>query len=175
MTHMLKSKFITISRFLFILIVIFACTTQSLAKDYQYISVDFSTDYGNGSDDGGGGGGDDGGGGGGDDGGGGGGDDGGGSGGDDGGGGETATLVNPLESQTLLELFDKLLTGLTLIIIPILILSIIYSGFMFVTAQGNEDKIKKAKRNFQYTMIGIALILGARIIMEIIKSTIESL
>jgi hypothetical protein len=51
----------------------------------------------------------------------------------------------------------------------------IWTGFMFVSAQGNSAKIAKAKQSLIYTAIGTAILLGAWVIAEVIKTTINEL
>jgi hypothetical protein len=52
---------------------------------------------------------------------------------------------------------------------------LIVSGFKFVTAQGSEDKITDAKNTFKYTIIGALIIIGAQVIIDIVKSIISGL
>ncbi len=70
------------------------------------------------------------------------------------------------------ENFAQLICQITCFLQPIIIvlavLMIILSGFQFVTAQGNEEKIKKAKDTFKWTVIGVAIIIGARLIITIL-------
>lgn len=54
----------------------------------------------------------------------------------------------------------------------IVVIYIIYSGFLFVTARGNETKLATAKRAFMYAVIGTAILLGAWAISLAIKATI---
>lgn len=85
------------------------------------------------------------------------------------------TLQNPLggvsDFQSLLNLV------LTKIVIPLgailCALVIIYSGFLFVTARGEEGKIETAKKTFFYAVIGTLVLLGAATIAGIIQSTIK--
>lgn len=58
---------------------------------------------------------------------------------------------------------------------PLMVLAIIWVGFLFVKARGNESKITEAKNAAQYTAIGIAIILGATLIKEILEATIKEL
>ncbi len=58
---------------------------------------------------------------------------------------------------------------------PLMVLAIIWTGFLFVKAQGNEGKISEAKNAARYTAIGIAIILGATLIKEILEATIKEL
>ncbi len=57
----------------------------------------------------------------------------------------------------------------------IVVIMIIYSGFLFVTARGSEDKISEARRNFTYTAIGAAILLGSVALAKMIEATIKSL
>jgi hypothetical protein len=85
-------------------------------------------------------------------------------------------LCNPLKgSDNLLEFLEKVLDLVIRLGAIIALLAIIYSGFLFVIAGGSDEKIKTAKKTLLYTVIGTALILGARVILEVIQGTIESL
>lgn len=59
--------------------------------------------------------------------------------------------------------------------VPIVALAIIYSGFLFVSAQGNSEKLKKAKQSFVYTVIGAAILLGCYVIAHAIKGTVDEI
>ena len=52
---------------------------------------------------------------------------------------------------------------------------IIYAGFLFVTARGNEDKLKDAKSALLNAVIGTAILLGAAAISTIISKTIDAI
>lgn len=81
---------------------------------------------------------------------------------------------NPLEGVDSFQgLIVAIING---IVIPIgatvAVLAIIYSGFLFVTAQGNDEKLKLAKYTFFGAIIGGLILLGAGAIAEAIKGTI---
>ncbi len=85
-------------------------------------------------------------------------------------------LRNPLNNICSFEDFvELLLEAVVRIGLPIAVLFIVYSGFLFATAQGNEEKIKKAKQAFFYTVIGITIFLGAWALAVIIGNTIQLL
>lgn len=67
------------------------------------------------------------------------------------------------------------LKALALIALPIITLFLVYSGFLFIWAQGNKDKLDDAKRNFMYVIIGALLILGAWILATLIAGTVSQL
>lgn len=88
----------------------------------------------------------------------------------------TGDLPNPLGPNTTLWTFINDILGLTIKIgFPIVVLAIVYSGFLFVTAQGNEKDLPKAKQAFMWTVIGAIVLLGAQAISFAIKGTIEEL
>lgn len=62
-----------------------------------------------------------------------------------------------------------------LIGVPIIVIGIIYSGFLFVTGGDNESKVQKARFVFMWTVIGALVLFGAKGIAMAIQSTILSL
>ena len=54
----------------------------------------------------------------------------------------------------------------------VVVIMVIYAGFLFVTAQGNEKKISDAKRGFMYAVIGALILLGSWVIANSIRGTI---
>lgn len=82
---------------------------------------------------------------------------------------------NPIQSTNVGELLDKLFRAVIIIVVPLLVLALVYTGLMFVTAQGNEEKLKTAKRNAKFIIIGIIIIMGARIFISIAESFINAL
>jgi len=55
------------------------------------------------------------------------------------------------------------------IVTPLAILMLILAGFRFATAQGNEEKLKKAKSNFLWTAVGLAVIAASSMIIAYIQ------
>ncbi|MEI6296443.1 MAG: hypothetical protein WCO84_02230 [bacterium] len=89
--------------------------------------------------------------------------------------GDTVGL-NPMGStKTLMELVTKVLDVLIKIGIPLAGLAIAWAGWMFVSANGKEGDVKKAKDALQWTMVGIGVLLGASAIVNVIDNTIKGL
>lgn len=84
-------------------------------------------------------------------------------------------LDNPLGSTTIYQFLEKVLGLMVDIGFPVLVLAIVYTGFLFVKAQGNEAELGKAKQAFFYTIIGGVILLGAEIIVRAISGTINQL
>ena len=85
-------------------------------------------------------------------------------------------LENPLgESSTIPQLIGTIADAVFKIGVPVAALFIIYSGLMFVTARGSEDRLKKAKTTFMWTIVGTAVLLGAKVIAAVVKETVKAL
>lgn len=103
-----------------------------------------------------------------------------------GGGGSTEIKVgisNPFNcgstSQkdcTLLTLIRVILQNIVMPIAAVAItMWIIWAGFQFVTAQGNEKKITDAKQNLLWSLIGAGILLGAAGISVVVENTVRAL
>jgi hypothetical protein len=86
-----------------------------------------------------------------------------------------ADLKNPLKSDTFAELVGNIAEIVAYVGLPVAVIAIIYAGFLFVTARGNEEQIKTAKKAFFWSIIGTALILGALAIAKAIEQFITTL
>ncbi len=84
-------------------------------------------------------------------------------------------LCNPIDADSVQVFLRTLLVGAIKIGIPVIALAIIYSGFLFVSARGNEAKLKTAKDALMYTCIGAAILLGAWALAQIINETVLAL
>jgi hypothetical protein len=87
----------------------------------------------------------------------------------------SADLKNPLQSETFADLIAKITQIVAKVGLPIAVIAIIYAGFLFVTARGNEEQIKTAKKAFFWAIIGTALLLGAWAIATAIKEFLVTL
>lgn len=56
--------------------------------------------------------------------------------------------------------------------VVIVVFFVIYSGFLFVTAQGNAEKLQDARRTFLWVVIGAAILLGSVVIAEAVQTTV---
>ena len=88
---------------------------------------------------------------------------------------QSGKLVNPINANDFGSFIKTLLGGLIKIGIPVIAVAIIYSGFLFVAARGNSEKLSKAKDTLLYTLIGAAILLGSLAIAQLIQATVTSL
>lgn len=88
----------------------------------------------------------------------------------------TSGLTNPLgDTKDLSTLLTKILAGVVQIGGVVVTLMLVYCGFLFVVAQGNEEKIREARTALLWTVIGALVLLGAAALQAVIASTVTSL
>ncbi len=90
--------------------------------------------------------------------------------------GTSITLINPLGSGATLNSF---LTSILDIVIQVgtvvIILMLVYVGFLFVIARGNPGEVTKARDALLWTVIGALILLGAKAIAVGIQATVQAL
>ena len=86
-----------------------------------------------------------------------------------------AALENPLSFDSLEKFFNALLDVVVTIGWPLVVLAVVYTGFLFVQAQGNASKLDDAKRALVWTVIGGLIVLGATAIATFIGGTVDEL
>jgi len=84
-------------------------------------------------------------------------------------------LTNPLSVDSLRKFLDLILDVIVQIGFPLVVLAVIWTGFLFVKAQGNEQKLSEAKEAFIWTVVGALVVLGAFAIGQFICGTVEEI
>jgi len=88
------------------------------------------------------------------------------------------TLQNPLRSDidsvgALVQAFIEIITYIAIIFA---VLAFIWVGFQYVTsaATGNASKIKELHKQLMWLVIGVAIVIAARVIIQIVINTISA-
>ena len=90
--------------------------------------------------------------------------------------GQNVTLINPLGAGTdLPTLINQILAFVIRIGAIVVILMLVYVGFLFVAARGNESKITAARQALLWTIVGALILLGAQVISSGIQATVQAL
>lgn len=84
-------------------------------------------------------------------------------------------LTNPLKAKNIIQFLVQILDILLTFAIPIVVLFIIYGGFKLVVAQGNPSEIEKGRSAILWAIIGGVIVLSAKLIINIIQSTVTAL
>jgi hypothetical protein len=89
--------------------------------------------------------------------------------------GGPCSVRNPLKVTNFCDLLKIVLQAMLIIGLPVAVIFLVLAGLQFITAYGNSTKITDARKNLQWTVIGVAIFLGAWTIAQIIKATLVSL
>ena len=85
------------------------------------------------------------------------------------------TLSNPLKGvnsiSDIVLTFMKILSYLAVIFGVIMLM---WVGFRYVMARGNPDEIKKRSLQLLWVIIGIGVILGARVLITVVINTLQA-
>lgn len=90
-------------------------------------------------------------------------------------GGDPGGLTNPLSVDSLRKFLDLILDVIVQIGWPLVVLAVIWTGFLFVKAQGKPAELDTAKQAFIWTVVGALIVLGAFAIGQFICGTVEEI
>lgn len=90
---------------------------------------------------------------------------------------QSGTLQNPLKEgyTSIPDFLAAILDVVIKIAIPIIILMIVYSGFLFIKAQGKPEELVIARKSIMWTLVGAAVILGASLLSYAIQGTVDEI
>src|SRR3989344_5235364 len=87
----------------------------------------------------------------------------------------TNKIDNPLSADSLFCFLKDVLDVFLTVGIIIAVLFMVYAGFLFFTARGNETQLGTAKKAFLGAFIGTAIIMGAWVIAKAIVGTVNAI
>ncbi|MBI4836846.1 MAG: hypothetical protein HY813_00350 [Candidatus Portnoybacteria bacterium] len=82
---------------------------------------------------------------------------------------QAQAVQNFLQSQSFLDLAYRIANYIFLVVVPIAVIAIIWSGILFLSAGDSEERITKAKRAITYSIIGLAIALVGSGFVTLIK------
>jgi hypothetical protein len=80
-------------------------------------------------------------------------------------------IKNPIEIDTIGDLVTSIVRAVRYLILPFIVLAIMYSGWLYIAAQGNSKGLTKANNALKWTLIGSLIVLSAELISAIITNT----
>lgn len=89
--------------------------------------------------------------------------------------GSKGGLTNLTDFCTLDQFLTGILDAVITIAFPVIVLFLVYVGWLFVSAQGKPDKIDEAKKYFFWAIVGSLIVLGAKALSLAISATVQSL
>jgi TRAP-type C4-dicarboxylate transport system permease small subunit len=84
-------------------------------------------------------------------------------------------LCNPLNYSSVEQLLPKILDIVAQFGLIICTFFIILAGFEYVTANGDPTKITKAHNILLWSVVGTAVLLGAKVLASILANTVNQI
>lgn len=84
-------------------------------------------------------------------------------------------IANPIKYDTFSDFVSAVTETAVKILLPFIVLAFIYSGFLFVKAQGNEKGLEEAKSAIWWSIVGAFILMGAWGFAQIIGETVYTI
>jgi hypothetical protein len=72
---------------------------------------------------------------------------------------------------TVLSVVEKVVGWLTTLVGIVAVLFLIYGGLVYITSAGNKDRAENAKKIITYSVIGLIVVVLARVIVSLVVNT----
>lgn len=83
------------------------------------------------------------------------------------------SICNPIAATDFIDLIHQIYGVIIQIAIPLAVILIIWIGIQFFLAQGNPEKITKARTSLLWLIVGLAIILIGDGFVALIKSVLD--
>lgn len=84
-----------------------------------------------------------------------------------------AQSLRPLGSVTIPEIIGRVVSMILGVLGSLALLMFIWGGIVWMTAQGNDEKIKKAKNTIVYAILGLVVAFLSYTIVSYLINTVE--
>lgn len=88
--------------------------------------------------------------------------------------GGSMSLTNPLKATTISGFLLAVIDVILVFALPLIVLYIMYAGFLYVTARGEPGQITTARSALLWAIVGGVIVLGAKLIVSVIQGTIQA-
>ena len=78
-------------------------------------------------------------------------------------------IADTLETYDVIETLDNIVDWIYTIVMIVAVIYIIFGGFAYITAEGDPTKLEKAKKQVLFALFGIAIVLLANGLVELVK------
>ena len=82
------------------------------------------------------------------------------------------TIFNPIGTEDFQELIKRFVDYALVLLTPLSVIMVLLTGYFYMTAGGNEEKVKRAHKTLIWTVIGIAIVLLAKSAQIIIETAL---
>ena len=88
--------------------------------------------------------------------------------------GSTFTLSNPLNVDSIGALVESAVEIFSYLVILLAVLAFIWTGLQYILARGNAQTMKDATKRLGWIVVGVAIVIGARVIIRIVINTLQA-
>ena len=85
-----------------------------------------------------------------------------------------AELTNPLHTTDIRTIIGRIIQAILGVTGATALLMFVYGGFLWLISGGENDKVKKGKETMKWAVAGLAVIIGAYMIINTIITALES-
>ncbi len=86
----------------------------------------------------------------------------------------TFTLQNPIKVDSVSDLISSFVEIFSYLVILFAVLALIWVGLQFILARGDVGKMKELKEWLLWIVVGVAVVIGARLIVEVVINTLSA-
>ncbi len=75
---------------------------------------------------------------------------------------------SPIQAKTIDQILDVIIKFAVGIITPLSALAVMIAAFLYITAGGSEERVKQGHKALTYGVIGIAIVLSAQFLKDVV-------
>jgi hypothetical protein len=83
-------------------------------------------------------------------------------------------LQNPLKANSVGELVQNFVEIVSYLVILFAVLMLVWTGLQYILARGNPTKMSDLSKRLMWIIVGIAIVIGARVIISIVINTLKA-
>ena len=84
------------------------------------------------------------------------------------------SIKNPLQANSVGELVQTAATIFSYLAVLAGVIALIWTGLQYILAQGKPERIKELKTQLLWVVVGIGIVIGARIMISIVINTLSA-
>ncbi|MDP4127592.1 MAG: pilin [Bacillota bacterium] len=84
-------------------------------------------------------------------------------------------IIDPGTKTDVPKIINDVIGWVLLLTGSITVLFIVYGGFKYVTSAGNKEQAESAKKTLTYAIIGLVIIVLAKIVVSLVTNSIKEI
>lgn len=84
-----------------------------------------------------------------------------------------AELTNPLYTTDIRNIIGRIIQAILGVTGAVSLLMFVYGGFLWLISGGEKEKVKKGQETMKWAVLGLAVIIGAYMIVSTIINALE--